>query len=112
MKVCDYVGMRLIALPLAIAAAGILLWTHTAGAQRSTRLAGNTRRIATVASLATYPVFFHTQTVRVRGELGGLGGPAPWKLIGGQGTNANHEVMVIPAANAKIGGTRQRAEGV
>ena len=29
----------------------------------------------------------------------------PWKLIGGQGTNANHEVMVIPSATAKIGGT-------
>jgi hypothetical protein len=98
--------------PLAIAT-GALFWTQTAGAdagavagaQRSTRLPASTRRIATVASLAAYPVFFHLQTVRVRGDLGGIGGPTPWKLIGGQGTNANHEVMVIPSQNAKIGGT-------
>jgi hypothetical protein len=96
--------MRLIAIPLAVVVTGTLLWTQTAGAQRSTRLPANTRRIATVAGLATYSVFFHLQTVRVRGELGGIGGPTPWKLIGGQGTNANHEVMVIPAPNAKIGG--------
>ncbi len=94
----------LIALPLVIAA-GAMLWTQTAGAQRSTRLPANTRRIATVASLAAYPVFYHLQTVRVRGDLGGIGGPTPWKLIGGQGTSANHEVMVVPSQNAKIGGT-------
>jgi hypothetical protein len=97
----------LAAVPLAVAVTGTLLWPQTAGAgaQRSTRLPANTRRIATVASLAAYPVFYHLQTVRVRGDLGGIGGPTPWKLIGGQGTNANHEVMVIPSQSAKIGGT-------
>src|SRR5687767_181842 len=89
----------LIALPL-VAAASAMLWTQTAGAQRSTRLPANTRRIATVASLAAYPVFYHLQTVRVRGDLGGIGGPTPWKLIGGQGTSANHEVLVLPSQSA------------
>jgi Bacterial Ig-like domain len=77
-------------------AATALVWTSIASAQRS-QPTTSTRRIANVVALMAYPVFFHTQPVRVRGELSGLAGQLPWKLSGG-----GREVMVVPGANSKI----------
>jgi Bacterial Ig-like domain len=50
------------------------------------------RRTTTVPALLTYPLFFHNQAVRIRGELTGTEGQTPWYL------NAdNRQVMVMPS---------------
>jgi Bacterial Ig-like domain len=50
------------------------------------------RRTTTVPALLTYPLFFHNQAVRIRGELTGTDGQTPWYL------NANgRQVMVMPS---------------
>jgi Bacterial Ig-like domain len=50
------------------------------------------RKTTTVPALLTYPVFFHNQAVRIRGELTGTEGQTPWYL------NADgRQVMVMPS---------------
>src|SRR5215470_10630202 len=50
------------------------------------------RRTTTVPALLTYPLFFHNQAIRIRGELTGTEGQTPWYL------NAdNRQVMVMPS---------------
>jgi hypothetical protein len=73
-------------------------WHAAAAAQRAVggeRTA--TRRTTTVPALLTYPLFFHNQAVRVRGDLTGIEGQAPWYL-----QSDNRQVMVMPGRN---GGT-------
>jgi hypothetical protein len=50
-----------------------------------------TRRTTTVPALLTYPLFFHNQPVRVRGDLNGTEGQTPWYLA-----SDNRQVMVMP----------------
>jgi len=50
------------------------------------------RRTTTVPALLTYPLFFHNQAIRIRGELTGTDGQTPWYL------NADgRQVMVMPS---------------
>jgi hypothetical protein len=49
------------------------------------------RRTTTVPALLTYPLFFHNQAVRVRGDLNGVEGQTPWYLA-----SDNRQVMVMP----------------
>jgi hypothetical protein len=50
------------------------------------------RRTTTVPALLAYPLFFHNQAVRIRGELTGTEGQTPWYL------NADgRQVMVMPS---------------
>src|SRR5690349_15267979 len=50
------------------------------------------RRTTTVPALLTYPLFFHNQAIRIRGELTGTEGQTPWYL------NADgRQVMVMPS---------------
>jgi hypothetical protein len=86
---------RQVTIGLALAATLALV---PAAAQRNLdRPAGTLRRTATVAGLIHYPIFFHTQTVRVRGELSGIEGSLPWLL-----SDENQQVKVVPGTNAKI----------
>jgi hypothetical protein len=66
-----------------------------AHAQRATGERTATRRTATVPALLQYPLYFHNQAVRVRGELTGIQDQAPWYLA-----SDNRQVMVMPARNA------------
>jgi len=50
------------------------------------------RKTTTVPALLTYPLFFHNQPVRIRGELSGTDGQTPWYL-----TADNRQVMVMPS---------------
>jgi hypothetical protein len=45
-----------------------------------------------VPALLTYPVFFHNQPVRVRGDLNGVEGQTPWYLV-----SDDRQVMVMPS---------------
>lgn len=71
---------------LAGVAAALLVGAATA-TQGQRPPAGTGRRATTVAALASYPVFFHAQTVRVRGEL--VPGREAPRLRAGE-----HEVIV------------------
>lgn len=85
---------------LAILAGGLAIWTSeaaSAAAQRTERVPGSTRRTTTVTSLLTYPIFFHAQPVRVRGELSGLTGELPWRVTGD-----GRELLVVPGTNSRI----------
>lgn len=65
-------------------------------AQIQRAVAGNVRRTATVGALLTYPVFFHNQPVRVRGEFTGVIEQTPWHL-----TEGAQNLLVMPGANAR-----------
>ncbi len=52
------------------------------------------RHTTTVPALLAYPLFFHNQAVRVRGDLTGIEGQAPWYL-----QSDNRQVMVMPGRN-------------
>ena len=63
-----------------------------------------TRKVATVEALVTYPTFFHTQPVRVRGELRARDGSV-WLV------SQAHEVEVVgPAAAGQAGAAAQRVQ--
>lgn len=66
-----------------------------AQAQR-TAATGVGRRTATVGALLAYPVFFHNQPVRVRGDFTGALEQIPWHL-----TEEAHDLLVMPATSAR-----------
>jgi hypothetical protein len=75
----------------AAVALGALVSVSSLAAQRAPDRTA-LRRTTTVPALLTYPLFFHNQAVRIRGELTGTEGQTPWYL------NADsRQVMVMPS---------------
>jgi hypothetical protein len=86
------VRLRVLVAGLALGACWVA--TDIAVAQRAPDRT-SIRRTTTVPALLTYPLFFHNQGVRIRGELNGIEGQTPWYLV-----SDNRQVMVMPARNA------------
>src|SRR6266545_440740 len=87
------VRLRMVAGALAVCAWCAAAWLPLDAQRAPDRT--TTRKTTTVPALLAYPLFFHNQAVRVRGDLNGVEGQTPWYLV-----SDNRQVMVMPAHNA------------